>query len=130
MFELFVRSYLKRYYPAGDNLANSGATLEEVNRHLKEKFSHVTEVKSAVIWLKGCSAIRPDYFLDERPAAMHKNGGAIARFSAVLHWDAGSAVTAVRRAPHEPVIVARHLLLATGLFVLQCCSAPICEPAP
>ncbi|MES2322552.1 MAG: phosphoribosyltransferase family protein [Pseudomonadota bacterium] len=50
-----------------DDLADSGVTLDKVTRHLSENFSGVTEVKSAVIWLKGCSAIRPDYYLDELP---------------------------------------------------------------
>ncbi len=50
-----------------DDLADSGVTIDKVTRHLSENFSGVTEVKSAVIWLKGCSSIRPDYFLDELP---------------------------------------------------------------
>jgi hypoxanthine phosphoribosyltransferase len=50
-----------------DDLADSGVTLDKVTRHLSENFAGVTEVKSAVIWLKGCSSIRPDYFLDELP---------------------------------------------------------------
>lgn len=35
----------------------------------------------------------------------------------------------VRRPQPNPAILNLHLLLATGLFVIQCCSAPICEPA-
>ena len=50
-----------------DDLADSGVTLDKVTRHLAENFDGVTEVKSAVIWLKGCSSIRPDYFLEELP---------------------------------------------------------------
>jgi hypoxanthine phosphoribosyltransferase len=50
-----------------DDLADSGVTLDKVTRHLAENFEGVTEVKSAVIWLKGCSSIRPDYFLEELP---------------------------------------------------------------
>jgi uncharacterized protein len=50
-----------------DDLADSGVTLDKVTRHLSENFAGVTEVKSAVIWLKGCSSIRPDYYLDELP---------------------------------------------------------------
>ncbi|MCZ7140609.1 phosphoribosyltransferase family protein, partial [Salmonella enterica subsp. enterica] len=38
-----------------DDLADSGVTLDKVTRHLKDNFPGVTEVKSAVIWLKGCS---------------------------------------------------------------------------
>jgi hypoxanthine phosphoribosyltransferase len=50
-----------------DDLADSGVTLDKVTRHLSDNFAGVTEVKSAVIWLKGCSSIRPDYFLEELP---------------------------------------------------------------
>jgi hypoxanthine phosphoribosyltransferase len=50
-----------------DDLVDSGVTLEAVQRHLKENFPAVTEVRSAVIWCKGCSAIKPDYFLHYLP---------------------------------------------------------------
>ena len=36
-------------------------------KHLKENFTGVTEVKSAVIWVKGTSSIRPDYYLEDLP---------------------------------------------------------------
>jgi hypoxanthine phosphoribosyltransferase len=50
-----------------DDLADSGVTLDKVTRHLSDNFSGVTEVKSAVIWVKGTSSILPDYFLEELP---------------------------------------------------------------
>ena len=50
-----------------DDLADSGVTLDKVTRHLGDNFAGVTEVKSAVIWVKGASSIRPDYFLEELP---------------------------------------------------------------
>jgi hypothetical protein len=50
-----------------DDLVDSGVTLEKVQHHLKENFAAVTEVKSAVIWCKGCSSIRPDFFLEHLP---------------------------------------------------------------
>ncbi|HEY1043678.1 MAG TPA: phosphoribosyltransferase family protein [Telluria sp.] len=50
-----------------DDLADSGVTLRKVTQHLKDNFTGVTEVKSAVLWVKGCSEIRPEYFLDELP---------------------------------------------------------------
>jgi hypoxanthine phosphoribosyltransferase len=50
-----------------DDLVDSGVTLGKVMRHVKENFTKVTEMKSAVIWVKGCSVIRPDYFLQELP---------------------------------------------------------------
>lgn len=50
-----------------DDLVDSGVTLERVQGHLKENFPSVTEVKSAVIWCKGCSSVRPDYYLHYLP---------------------------------------------------------------
>ena len=47
-----------------DDLVDSGATLEKVQQHLKENFSAITEVKSAVIWCKACSSVRPDFYLE------------------------------------------------------------------
>ncbi|HEY8101925.1 MAG TPA: phosphoribosyltransferase family protein [Burkholderiaceae bacterium] len=47
-----------------DDLVDSGITLERVQIHLKHDFPSVTEVKSAVIWCKACSSIRPDYYLE------------------------------------------------------------------
>lgn len=45
-----------------DDLVDSGVTLEKVQQHLKENFPAVSEVRSAVIWYKACSALRPDYY--------------------------------------------------------------------
>lgn len=51
-----------------DDLADSGVTLEKVQRHLAEQFPAVTEVKSAVIWYKACSLVKPDFYLDYLPS--------------------------------------------------------------
>lgn len=50
-----------------DDLVDSGVTLEKVQRHLRENFPGVTEVKSAVIWCKACSSITPDFYLEYLP---------------------------------------------------------------
>lgn len=50
-----------------DDLVDSGVTLEKVQHHLQQNFAAVTEVKSAVIWCKGCSSVRPDFFLEYLP---------------------------------------------------------------
>ncbi|MDB5839800.1 MAG: phosphoribosyltransferase [Herminiimonas sp.] len=47
-----------------DDLVDSGVTLEKVQGHLRNNFPDVTEVKSAVIWVKACSSVRPDYYLE------------------------------------------------------------------
>lgn len=47
-----------------DDLVDSGITLERVQNHLRHDFPDVTEVKTAVIWCKASSSIRPDYYLE------------------------------------------------------------------
>jgi hypoxanthine phosphoribosyltransferase len=51
-----------------DDLVDSGVTLEKVQHHLQDQFPAVTEVKSAVIWCKACSSVRPDFYLDYLPS--------------------------------------------------------------
>ncbi|RJG00493.1 phosphoribosyltransferase [Noviherbaspirillum sedimenti] len=46
-----------------DDLVDSGVTLDKVQKHLREAFPEVSEVRSAVIWYKACSCMRPDYFV-------------------------------------------------------------------
>ena len=50
-----------------DDLVDSGTTLERVQQHVREQFNAVTEIRSAVIWCKACSAVRPDYYLQYLP---------------------------------------------------------------
>lgn len=50
-----------------DDLVDSGVTLEKVQHHLREHFPEVSEVKSAVIWCKACSSVRPDFYLEYLP---------------------------------------------------------------
>ncbi len=47
-----------------DDLVDSGITLEKIQRHLQSDFPGVTELKSAVIWYKACSLVRPDFYLE------------------------------------------------------------------
>lgn len=50
-----------------DDLVDSGATLVEVVPALKARFSHLEEIRSAVIWRKGASVAEPDYHLEYLP---------------------------------------------------------------
>lgn len=50
-----------------DDLADSGVTLKRVQEHLQGQFPSVTEVRSAVIWCKACSVLRPDYYVEFLP---------------------------------------------------------------
>lgn len=52
-----------------DDLADSGVTLKRVQEHLHDQFPSVTEVRSAVIWCKACSVLRPDYFVEFLPTS-------------------------------------------------------------
>jgi hypoxanthine phosphoribosyltransferase len=50
-----------------DDLVDSGVTLQRVQEHLRIRFPDVTEVRSAVIWYKACSVVRPDFFVEYLP---------------------------------------------------------------
>ena len=50
-----------------DDLVDSGITLQRVQEHLIAHFPDVKEVRSAVIWYKACSVMRPDYYLEYLP---------------------------------------------------------------
>ena len=51
-----------------DDLVDSGRTFDRVRIHLTERFASVSEVRSAVIWWKARSTVRPDYFVDFLPS--------------------------------------------------------------
>ena len=44
-----------------DDLVDSGVTLARVQQHLKERYPAITSVRSAVLWWKACSKVKPDY---------------------------------------------------------------------
>ena len=50
-----------------DDLADSGVTLNAVVKKLKENFSPITELRTAVIWTKGVSTFQADYSVEELP---------------------------------------------------------------
>ena len=50
-----------------DDLVDSGVTLQMVQQHLSSAYPAVTEIKSAVIWYKECSVLKPDFFLQHLP---------------------------------------------------------------
>jgi hypothetical protein len=50
-----------------DDLADSGTTLAGVVRHLRERYARISELRTAVLWRKGCSQFRPDYVASELP---------------------------------------------------------------
>ncbi len=50
-----------------DDLVDSGVTLSRVIAHLRQRYPAVTELRTAVIWYKGCSSVVPDYYVEYLP---------------------------------------------------------------
>jgi uncharacterized protein len=53
-----------------DDLVDSGVTLERIQRLLREWYPSIAELKTAVLWRKGCSQFAPDFeaeYLAESP---------------------------------------------------------------
>jgi hypoxanthine phosphoribosyltransferase len=50
-----------------DDMVDSGHTLAAVNDELPKRFPHITEMRTAVVWYKGCSVFKPDYYVDYLP---------------------------------------------------------------
>ena len=50
-----------------DDLVDSGVSLVESLNWLKNKYSHISEIRTAVIWYKGTSLAVPDYYIDYLP---------------------------------------------------------------
>ena len=46
-----------------DDLVDSGVTLARVVDHLRGRFPALREVRTAVLWYKAASTVRPDYFV-------------------------------------------------------------------
>jgi len=50
-----------------DDMVDSGHTLEAVYKTLPARFSHITDIRSAVLWFKGHSVFKPDYYVEHLP---------------------------------------------------------------
>jgi hypoxanthine phosphoribosyltransferase len=50
-----------------DDMVDSGHTLAAVDRTLPERWPHITACKTAVLWWKGCSVFKPDFYVDYLP---------------------------------------------------------------
>ena len=50
-----------------DDMVDSGHTLEAVHRALPHRFPHITAVRTAVLWYKGHSVFKPDYYVEHLP---------------------------------------------------------------
>ena len=50
-----------------DDMVDSGHTLQAVHAELPRRFTHITELRTAVLWWKACSVFKPDYHVDYLP---------------------------------------------------------------
>lgn len=50
-----------------DDMVDSGHTLEAVSKELPLRFHHITDIRTAVVWYKACSVVKPDYFVSYLP---------------------------------------------------------------
>ena len=50
-----------------DDMVESGHTLEAVHRTLPQRFPHIRDLRTAVLWYKGHSVFRPDYYIAHLP---------------------------------------------------------------
>jgi len=50
-----------------DDMVDSGHTLEVVFNTLPQRFPHIAEIRTAVLWWKACSVFKPDYFVEYLP---------------------------------------------------------------
>ena len=50
-----------------DDMVDSGHTLAAVNDELPQRFPHIAAMRTAVVWYKGCSIFKPDYYVDHLP---------------------------------------------------------------
>ena len=50
-----------------DDMVDSGHTLEAVYGELPRRFPHITEIRTAVLWWKGASVFKPDYWVEHLP---------------------------------------------------------------
>jgi hypoxanthine phosphoribosyltransferase len=47
-----------------DDMVDSGHTLQAVHAELPQRFPHIVELRTAVLWWKACSVFKPDYWVD------------------------------------------------------------------
>ena len=50
-----------------DDMVDSGHTLEVVHRSLPQRFASIAAVRTAVVWWKACSVVKPDFYVEYLP---------------------------------------------------------------
>jgi hypothetical protein len=52
-----------------DDLVDSGRTLLHVRQYVRQQYSAITEVRTAVLWYKAVSQYKPDYYVQYLPTS-------------------------------------------------------------
>lgn len=71
--EIEFSQHLSTIEPLGDrillvdDLVDSGVSLTQSLNWLKNKYSHISDIRTAVIWYKSISTAIPDYYIDYLP---------------------------------------------------------------
>ena len=52
-----------------DDMADSGHTLAEVVKRIRSQYTSITELRTAVLWLKAISTYVPDYYVEHLPTS-------------------------------------------------------------
>jgi len=47
-----------------DDMVDSGHTLDKVHRTLPQRFPHIEDIRTAVVWWKAHSVFKPDFYVD------------------------------------------------------------------
>jgi len=50
-----------------DDMVDSGHTLATVHRELPQRFPHIADIRTAVLWYKACSVFKPDFYVSYLP---------------------------------------------------------------
>ena len=50
-----------------DDMVDSGHTLEAVFKTLPQRFGHLVDLRTAVLWYKAHSVFKPDYYIEHLP---------------------------------------------------------------
>ena len=50
-----------------DDMVDSGHTLETVFKALPQRFAHIVDLRTAVLWYKAHSVFRPNYYIEHLP---------------------------------------------------------------
>src|SRR6266403_1759729 len=64
---LRVGDVISRIYERPLGVLTVSSYREGVVQTLRQRFARISELRTAVIWLKGCSQFRPDYFASYLP---------------------------------------------------------------